>query len=114
MKMSRMMQLLGVLALLVAPAAVQAEERPRFAPDAEIRDAFDEVVAEARASVAFVLTSTCVSSPTLLQLVLPRGTRVQRRFVVSLLPRSTSTAGTDSLGVAEKLKLGVRCLGNHD
>lgn len=51
MKIDRMMRVLGVLVWLAVPVMVQAEQRSRFAPDAEIRSAFDGVVRDARASV---------------------------------------------------------------
>lgn len=45
----RMLVLIGLLALTATSAT--AQDRARFAPDAEIRAAFDDVVLEARASV---------------------------------------------------------------
>lgn len=43
--------MLGLLLMTAMPAVAQDRERPRFAPDAEIRSAFDGVVRDARASV---------------------------------------------------------------
>lgn len=51
MKIDRMIRVLGALALFVLPAMAQAQERSRYAPDAEIRSAFDDVVRDARPSV---------------------------------------------------------------
>ena len=48
-RMLVMIGLLGLLALIATPAI--AQDRARFAPDAEIRAAFDEVIFDARASV---------------------------------------------------------------
>ena len=45
----RVIVLIGMLAVSASPAL--AEERTRFAPDAEIRSAFNEVVSDARDSV---------------------------------------------------------------
>lgn len=49
--MSRIAFYLSLFALTFTSAATHAQDRTRFAPDAEIRDAFDDVVLEARASV---------------------------------------------------------------
>lgn len=43
--------LLSLFLLTALPAYAQGDDRPRFAPDAEIRSAFDDVVLKARASV---------------------------------------------------------------
>ena len=49
--MNRITFLLSLFVLTFASVATDAQEQARFAPDAEIRDAFNDVVREARASV---------------------------------------------------------------
>ena len=51
----RLVVLLGLFMLAGLPAVAQGDERGRFAPDGEIRAAFDEVVEDARASVVQVV-----------------------------------------------------------
>lgn len=49
--MKQLFVLATLFALAFSSASTQAQDRGRFAPDAEVRDAFDEVVRETRASV---------------------------------------------------------------